>query len=346
MGQTLRAEYSFTANGTGPDASTFQWQWKDGEAWRNAAAAGNTARTFTLPDSYAGFSVRVVVTPKGSSHPAVVGVAQESSAVAVYGAPSVSGLKISGTPKVGQTLRAEYTFTSNGSGTDKSTFIWGRYERTSWMPIEGATGREYTLRTEDAGYSIKVTVIPEGSSQPQLQGETQHSQAVDAYGAPSITNLHISGTPKVGQTLSAEYTFTANGAGTDASSFQCMAGWCNMEECCAGGDGEHVHVAGQLCRLQRAANGNAEGQQPAVADRCGTEQPGGSGVWYAVCDGAEDLRHAGGGADIEGGIHLHGKRDRYGHLQLPVAVEGWPDVEGCRRRHGKNVHAAGQLCGL
>ncbi len=220
VGQTLRAEYSFTANGTGPDASTFQWQWKDGEAWRNAAAAGNTARTFTLPDSYAGFSVRVVVTPKGSSHPAVVGVAQESSAVAVYGAPSVSGLKISGTPKVGQTLRAEYTFTSNGSGTDKSTFIWGRYERTSWMPIEGATGREYTLRTEDAGYSIKVTVIPEGSSQPQLQGETQHSQAVDAYGAPSITNLHISGTPKVGQTLSAEYTFTANGAGTDASSFQ------------------------------------------------------------------------------------------------------------------------------
>ncbi|MBE3497159.1 hypothetical protein IM265_21590, partial [Enterobacter cloacae complex sp. P17RS] len=72
----------------------------------------------------------------------------------------------------------------------------------------------------DAGYSIKVTVIPEGSSQPQLQGDTQHSPAVDAYGAPSITNLHISGTPKVGQTLSAEYTFTANGSGTDASSFQ------------------------------------------------------------------------------------------------------------------------------
>ncbi|WP_190320700.1 inverse autotransporter beta domain-containing protein [Enterobacter bugandensis] len=317
VGQTLRAEYTFSSNGSGADASTFQWQWKDGETWKNAAAAGNTARTFTLPDSYAGYSVRVVVTPKGSSHPALAEVAQESSAVEVYGAPAVSGLKISGTPKVGQTLRAEYTFkangtgadastyiwaryertswmpikgatgreytlqagdagysikavvtptgssqpalagavqsspsvdaygapsvtnlhisgtprvgqilraeytfTSNGSGTDKSTFIWGRYEKTSWMPIEGATGREYTLRAEDAGYSIKVTVIPEGSSQPQLQGDTQHSPAVDAYGAPSITNLHISGTPKVGQTLSAEYTFTANGSGTDASSFQ------------------------------------------------------------------------------------------------------------------------------
>ncbi|EMN8660244.1 hypothetical protein RNP97_003153, partial [Enterobacter bugandensis] len=219
VGQTLNAEYTLTANGSGADASTYQWQWKDGETWKNAAAAGNTARTFTLPDSYAGNSVRVVVTPKGSSHPALAGVAQESSAVEVYGAPAVSGLKISGTPKVGQTLRAEYTFKANGTGADASTYIWARYERTSWMPIEGATGREYTLQAGDAGYSIKAVVTPTGSSQPALAGAVQSSPSVDAYGAPSVTNLHISGTPKVGQTLRAEYTFTANGSGTDKSTF-------------------------------------------------------------------------------------------------------------------------------
>ncbi|MRE95260.1 hypothetical protein GIJ63_17915 [Enterobacter bugandensis] len=219
VGQTLRAEYIFSANGSGADASTFQWQWKDGETWKNAAAAGNTARTFTLPDSYAGYSVRVVVTPKGSSHPALAGVAQESSAVEVYGAPAVSGLKISGTPKVGQTLRAEYTFKANGSGADASTYIWARYEKTSWMPIEGANGREYTLQAGDAGYSIKAVVTPTGSSQPALAGAVQSSPSVDAYGAPSVTNLHISGTPKVGQTLRAEYTFTSNGSGTDKSTF-------------------------------------------------------------------------------------------------------------------------------
>ncbi|BBW25681.1 hypothetical protein STN0717ENT56_08370 [Enterobacter bugandensis] len=219
VGQTLRAEYTFSANGSGADASTFQWQWKDGETWKNAAAAGNTARTLTLPDSYAGYSVRVVVTPKGSSHPALAGVAQESSAVEVYGAPSVSGLKISGTPKVGQTLRAEYTFKANGTGADASTYIWARYEKTSWMPIEGANGREYTLQAGDAGYSIKAVVTPTGSSQPALAGAVQSSPSVDAYGAPSVTNLHISGTPKVGQTLRAEYTFTSNGSGTDKSTF-------------------------------------------------------------------------------------------------------------------------------
>ncbi|WP_190321710.1 hypothetical protein, partial [Enterobacter hormaechei] len=107
VGQTLRAEYTFTANGAGTDASSFQWQWQDGAAWKNAA--GGTARTFTLPDSYAGYSVRVVVTPKGSSQPSLTGAVQDSPTMAAYDAPSVTGLRISGTPKVGQTLRAEYT---------------------------------------------------------------------------------------------------------------------------------------------------------------------------------------------------------------------------------------------
>ena len=219
VGQTLSAEYTFSANGSGADASTYQWQWKDGETWKNAAAAGNTARTFTLPDSYAGYSVRVVVTPKGSSHPSLTGTLQESQAVTAYGTPAVEDVRTSGTPEVGQTLRAEYTFKANGTGADASTYIWARYEKTSWMPIEGANGREYTLQAGDAGYSIKVTIIPEGSSQPSLVGAVQHSPALDVYGAPSVADLHISGTPEVGQTLRAEYTFTANGSGADASTY-------------------------------------------------------------------------------------------------------------------------------
>ncbi|MBM3081446.1 hypothetical protein JRW33_20585, partial [Enterobacter cloacae complex sp. P13RS] len=47
----------------------------------------------------------------------------------------------------------------------------------------------------DAGYSIKAVVTPTGSSQPALAGAVQSSPSVDAYGAPSVTNLHISGTP-------------------------------------------------------------------------------------------------------------------------------------------------------
>ena len=216
VGQTLQAEYTFTANGAGTDISTFQWQWQDGAAWKNVA--DGTARTFTLPASYAGYSIRVVVTPKGSTPSALTGVVQESPVVDAYGAPSVTDLRISGVPEVGQTLRVEYAFIANGTGADASTYIWARYEKSSWMPVEGASGREYTLRAGDAGYSIKAVVIPKGSSQ-SLTGVVQHSPAVEAYGSPEVTNLRISGTPEVGKTLRAEYTFTSNGTGADASTY-------------------------------------------------------------------------------------------------------------------------------
>ncbi|WP_163304766.1 inverse autotransporter beta domain-containing protein, partial [Enterobacter ludwigii] len=128
VGQTLRAEYTFTANGAGTDISTFQWQWQDGAAWKNVA--DGTARTFTLPASYAGYSIRVVVTPKGSTPSALTGVVQESPVVDAYGAPSVTDLRISGVPEVGQTLRVEYAFIANGTGADASTYIWARYEKS------------------------------------------------------------------------------------------------------------------------------------------------------------------------------------------------------------------------
>ena len=86
-----------------------------------------------------------------------------------------------------------------------------------------------------------------------------------------------------------------------------------MEEC--GSRRQHgtiIYVAGQLCGLQRACGGNTEGQQSPAADRDSTGEPGCGGVWCAVGDGPEDLRHAEGGADPEGGIHLYGKRKRYG----------------------------------
>ncbi|MCM7354544.1 hypothetical protein M8R50_16580, partial [Enterobacter bugandensis] len=130
VGQTLRAEYTFKANGAGTDASTFQWQWKDGETWKNAAAAGNTARTFTLPDSYAGYSVRVVVTPKGSSQPALAGVMQQSPEVVVTSriVPSVNNVKhfLNGKECASmgyRSHRVSYNFQSNGGSGESGTEI-------------------------------------------------------------------------------------------------------------------------------------------------------------------------------------------------------------------------------
>ncbi|MBE3497160.1 hypothetical protein IM265_21595, partial [Enterobacter cloacae complex sp. P17RS] len=66
------------------------------------------------------------------SQPSLTGAVKNSPAVAVYGMPSVTGLRISGTPEVGQTLRAEYTFTANGAGTDVSSFQWQWKDGQTW----------------------------------------------------------------------------------------------------------------------------------------------------------------------------------------------------------------------
>ncbi|WP_414630041.1 hypothetical protein, partial [Enterobacter bugandensis] len=216
VGQTLRAEYTFTANGAGTDISSFQWQWQDGAAWKNAA--GGTASTFTLPDSYAGYNVRVMVTPKGSSQPSLTGAVQNSPAVAVYGMPSVTGLRISGTPEVGQTLRAEYTFTANGAGTDVSSFQWQWKDGQTWRNVAGGTAKTFTLPDSYAGYDVRVAVTPKGSGQP-LSGTEAFSGAVTIRSkpAPFVTNLGYSGSTGACNRITATYTFNANGGASEGN---------------------------------------------------------------------------------------------------------------------------------
>jgi hypothetical protein len=218
VGQTLRAEYAFTANGTGSDTSTFQWQWQwqDGAAWKNAA--GGTARTFTLPNSYAGYSVRVVVTPKGGSQPSLTGTVQESQPVAVYGVPSVTGLRISGTPEVGQTLRAEYTFTANGSGSDASTWQWQWKDGQAWRNVAGSTARTFTLPDSYAGYDVRVAVTPKGSGQ-SVPGTEVFSNAITVRSkpVPFVTNLGYSGKTGACNRITATYTYNANGGASEGN---------------------------------------------------------------------------------------------------------------------------------
>ncbi|MBE4947035.1 hypothetical protein, partial [Enterobacter cloacae complex sp. P1B] len=70
------------------------------------------------------------------------------------------------------------------------------YTRSRHPPIAsclvGAERRETALPECYAGYSFMAVVTPTGSSQPALAGAVQSSPSVDAYGAPSVTNLHIS----------------------------------------------------------------------------------------------------------------------------------------------------------
>ena len=160
-------------------------------------------KQFRLPTALvAGLSVAAVVT---------VGVAQ----AAIAAAPVNTALPtISGTPQVGQTLTA-----GNGTWTGNPTsfaYQWLRCNPggSSCVNVANGTQRTYTLVGADAGRTIRVRVTAtnaDGSTAAQSEPTTVVAPATSTDGPRNTSPPTISGTARVGQTLTAnEGAWTAN----------------------------------------------------------------------------------------------------------------------------------------
>ena len=116
---------------------------------------------------------------------------------------------ITGTPQVGETLSADTSGISDANGltTVQYSYQWIRDDGNSDANIPGATGQTHTLTHDDVGNAIKVQVsftddhgyAEELTSAATTQVSPPPNQA--ASGLPTIT-----GTPQVGETLSADTT--------------------------------------------------------------------------------------------------------------------------------------------
>ena len=114
---------------------------------------------------------------------------------------------IGGTPQVGETLSADTSGISDANGLTNAqyTYQWIRSDGNSDTNIPGATGQTHTLTGDDQGKAIKVSVSftdDHGYSESLTSAATTQvspppNQA--ATGQPTIT-----GTPQVGETLSAD----------------------------------------------------------------------------------------------------------------------------------------------
>ena len=113
---------------------------------------------------------------------------------------------ISGTPTVGQTLTA-----SDGTWSNAPTsfaYQWLRCNGGGNSCVDAANGMQktYTLVGTDAGHTVRVRVTAtnaDGSSSAQ-SAQTAAIAAATSSAAPKNTSLPtVSGTPKVGQTLTA-----------------------------------------------------------------------------------------------------------------------------------------------
>lgn len=77
--------------------------------------------------------------------------------------PTVTYITIEGTPEVGQTLKVDYNYEDADDDLEGSSLIqWYRYdvENDTWMEIEGATEKTYTLTGYDADTYIYCKITP------------------------------------------------------------------------------------------------------------------------------------------------------------------------------------------
>ncbi|WP_308287726.1 carboxypeptidase regulatory-like domain-containing protein [Cryobacterium sp. 1639] len=189
VGQTLTAKAGTWA----PATVTLSYQWLRS----GAVISGATASSYKLVAADAGKAITVKVT---GTKPGFTTVAKTSAATVAISKPltATPTPTIAGTVKVGQTLTAK-------PGTWAPATVTLKYQ---WLragkAISGATASTYKLVAADAGTTLTVTVT--GSKSGYVTAATTSKATAMITGgiltaAPVPT---VSGTTKVGQTLTAK----------------------------------------------------------------------------------------------------------------------------------------------
>ena len=129
---------------------------------------------------------------------------------------------ITGTVRVGETLTADTSGISDGNGLTgvSYTYQWMRNDGNSDTNITGATGQSYTLTDDDLNKAIKVSVTftdDDGYTATLTSAATGSVARPDDQtpsGLPTIT-----GTARVGETLSADTSGISDGNGLTGVSY-------------------------------------------------------------------------------------------------------------------------------
>ena len=205
----------------------------DGIEWTVSAVSINrTTVTLTLASPViAGQTVTVSYTPgkkairhvnRHIGHKAVALTDVAVKNVTVPNHPATGAPTISGTPQVGQELTADVSSVADEDGLTNVSYSyqWVVNDGATDAEIEGATASTYTPSASDVGKTIKVRVSFTDDADNQ---ETLTSVATDQVAAkpnsPSTGLLTISGTARVGETLTAETSVIADEDGLDDVSY-------------------------------------------------------------------------------------------------------------------------------
>ncbi len=180
----------FNSNGTGYDDSLYQWYYKSAAgAWLKPQGEAAKQQRWTPDNSYAGYTIKVGVTPKGKEK-AILGEEVFSAEKVIYGAPDAKNVHLMNTVLVGSELKIEYSFIANGTGENTSQYRWYWHDdyASRWRLIDGVTSDRWRVPTSYAGYRVKVEVLPRGSrGDVGVIRPSNTSRVLGALPTPKIT---------------------------------------------------------------------------------------------------------------------------------------------------------------
>ena len=150
-----------------------------------------------------------------------------AAAAAAANIPATGRPTISGTPRVGQTLTAATSAIADSDGLGTFTFQWARFaaDGTTREATIGTNSSTYTLTDDEENKRVKVSVTftdGEGNSEGPLTSTAFPSAGTidDEPNNPATGRPTISGTPRVGQTLTAATSAIADSDGLGTFTFQ------------------------------------------------------------------------------------------------------------------------------
>ena len=215
VGETLEAVISGISDADGMDNVGYSYQWLA----NGADIAGATNNTYTLVDTDVGktIKVRVIFTDNADNEETLT--SEATAAVEPRpNSPATGAPTISGTAQVGETLTASTSGIADADGMSGAVFSY------QWLAnradVAGATSDTYTLVETDVGKAIKVRVIFTDNRSHQETLTSAATAAVEprpnspATGAPTI-----SGTVRVGETLTASTSAIADADGMSGAVF-------------------------------------------------------------------------------------------------------------------------------
>ena len=222
-GESLWADATGIEDRNGLDRVQFQYQWTSNDGTTDTDIAGATDSGYTLLAADVGRTIKVKVAftdRRGYSETRTSAATDAVEAAPQPDSPATGEPTISGTAQVGEQLTVDISGIADGDGLTNATYSY------QWLSddaeIGGATGSTYTLLAGDEGQTIKVrvTIIDDAGNETTLTSEA--TNAVEAAAQPDSAATGqptISGTARVGETLTASTSGIADDDGLTTSTY-------------------------------------------------------------------------------------------------------------------------------